>query len=96
METTSSLVFENLNPSMASNLSIVPPVCPSPFPESFVVPIPSAESIGASTTVTLSPTPPVLCLSTRNLLTSSNFTVSPESLIIIVNSSNSLAVISLK
>ena len=93
---TSSFELENLNPFIASNLSIVPPVCPKPLPDNLVEAKPSAASIGANTTVTLSPTPPVLCLSTKNLLIFSNFIISPESLIKVVNSKSSFFVISLK
>ena len=63
--TNSSFVVLNLKFLIDSNLSIVPPVWPRPLPESFVVAIPTADKIGPNTTVTLSPTPPVECLSTK-------------------------------
>ena len=46
-----------------SNLSIVPPVKPSPLPDNFATDIPNDAIIGAKINVTLSPTPPVECLS---------------------------------
>ncbi len=51
-------------PGMASSLSRVPPVCPSPLPESFATGTPQAAATGPITMVVLSPTPPVECLST--------------------------------
>lgn len=52
------------NPGKLSSLSIVPPVCPSPLPLILATGIPQAATIGVSARVVLSPTPPVLCLST--------------------------------
>ena len=49
---------------MASSLSSVPPVWPSPRPESCGTAAPHAATIGTSGSDTLSPTPPVECLST--------------------------------
>ncbi len=49
---------------MASSLSSVPPVWPSPRPEIIGTGTPHAATRGASTSETLSPTPPVECLST--------------------------------
>ena len=51
-------------PGMASSLSSVPPVWPRPRPEIIGTGTPQAATIGASTSDTLSPTPPVECLST--------------------------------
>ncbi len=51
-------------PLKASNLSMVPPVCPRPLPDILATGIPNAATIGVSTKVVVSPTPPVLCLST--------------------------------
>ena len=51
-------------PGIDSSLSRVPPVCPSPRPDSFATASPSAAAIGANTSVTPSATPPVECLST--------------------------------
>ena len=51
-------------PGMASSLSSVPPVCPRPRPDSCGTAAPHAATSGARTSETLSPTPPVECLST--------------------------------
>ena len=59
---TSKLIVV-LNPSMDSNLSIVPPVCPKPLPLILATLTPNEATKGASTIVVLSPTPPVECLS---------------------------------
>ncbi len=50
-------------PGIASSLSSVPPVCPSPRPLILATSTPQAASSGASTSVVESPTPPVECLS---------------------------------
>ena len=52
-------------PGIASSLSSVPPVWPRPRPEIIGTATPSEATSGASTSDTLSPTPPVECLSTR-------------------------------
>ncbi len=52
------------NPGIASSLSSVPPVCPSPRPAIMGTAAPHAAIQGASAIETLSPTPPVECLST--------------------------------
>ena len=52
------------SPGIDSSLSSVPPVCPSPRPESFATQSPSAAASGANNSVTPSATPPVECLST--------------------------------
>ena len=49
---------------MDSSLSSVPPVWPSPRPLTMGTTTPHAAASGASIRDTLSPTPPVLCLST--------------------------------
>ncbi len=49
---------------MLSSLSSVPPVWPSPRPLIFMNAAPAAAISGTSTIDVLSPTPPVLCLST--------------------------------
>ena len=54
---------ETRMPGIDSSLSSVPPVCPSPRPLIFATSAPQAASSGASTSVVLSPTPPVECLS---------------------------------
>ena len=51
-------------PGKLSSLSMVPPVCPSPLPLIFAIFTPQAETMGVSAREVLSPTPPVLCLST--------------------------------
>jgi len=52
-----------LNPGMASDLSKVPPVWPSPLPEIFGTMIPSSAIRGAMMKEVLSPIPPLECLS---------------------------------
>ena len=51
-------------PGIDSSLSSVPPVCPSPRPDIIGTTAPEAATTGAITSEVLSPTPPVLCLST--------------------------------
>ncbi len=58
-------VSDVVNPGIASSLSSVPPVCPSPRPDIIGTATPSDATSGARTSDTLSPTPPVECLSTR-------------------------------
>ena len=58
-----SSVKKQLNPSIDSNLSKVPPVCPSPLPDILATLSPQAATIGPSAIEVLSPTPPVECLS---------------------------------
>ena len=53
------------NPGIDSSLSSVPPVWPSERPDIIGTATPSDATSGASTSDTLSPTPPVECLSTR-------------------------------
>ena len=60
----SNVLIEVLNPYIDSSLSIVPPVCPSPLPDIFASFPPREATVGAIISVVLSPTPPVLCLST--------------------------------
>mmetsp|Transcript_22070 Transcript_22070/g.42893 ORF Transcript_22070/g.42893 Transcript_22070/m.42893 type:complete len:261 (-) Transcript_22070:322-1104(-) len=62
--TISSLVRLVLKPAIDSSLSNVPPVCPSPRPLIMGTTSPSEATSGASASETLSPTPPVECLST--------------------------------
>jgi hypothetical protein len=52
-------------PGMDSSLSIVPPVVPRPRPESLATGAPQAAAMGREVRLTLSPTPPVECLSTQ-------------------------------
>ena len=60
----SSSLSETLKPGMLSSLSSVPPVMPRPRPEIMGTHRPSQASSGARTSETLSPMPPVECLST--------------------------------
>ncbi len=55
---------EARQPGMAAILSRVPPVWPSPRPASCGTAAPQATTSGTRTSETLSPTPPVECLST--------------------------------
>ena len=67
-----------LKPGMDSNLSSVPPVWPKPRPLSFAKVAPQAATIGPKTKDVLSPTPPVLCLSTFTPFKLERSSVSPE------------------
>src|SRR3954447_14480506 len=73
---------------MLSSLSSVPPVWPRPRPEIIGTATPQAARIGASIRLTLSPTPPVECLSTTGLPRSQSSTL-PESRIASVSASRS-------
>ena len=53
-----------VKPGKLSSLSMVPPVWPSPLPLIFATGMPQAATMGARARDVLSPTPPVLCLST--------------------------------
>ena len=63
---------------------IVPPVCPSPRPASIGTFSPHAAKAGASISDILSPTPPVLCLSTTRVLFC-QVIIAPDSIIPLVN-----------
>ena len=66
-------------PGIDSSLSSVPPVCPRPRPDILPKMAPQAATSGASTSVTLSPTPPLECLSStgrRSTLRSSSLPLS--------------------
>src|SRR5690606_20068863 len=65
-------------PGIVSSLSTVPPVCPRPRPLIIGTGTPSAATSGASTSETLSPTPPVECLSTFTPGTAERSTTTPE------------------
>jgi hypothetical protein len=78
-------------PGIDSSLSRVPPVCPSPRPDSCGTAAPQAATSGASGSVILSPTPPVECLSTSGQPTSGNVSRSPESIIAAVQRAVSAA-----
>ncbi len=64
---------------MASSLSRVPPVWPRPRPEIMGTATPHAATMGARARETLSPTPPVECLSTLRAGMSERSTTVPES-----------------
>ena len=72
-------------PAILSSLSKVPPVCPNPRPEIIGTLSPQAARAGAKMIETLSPTPPVECLSTTRWLQSlGQAKTFPESLIALV------------
>src|SRR3954447_5059894 len=73
---------------MLSSLSSVPPVWPRPRPEIIGTAPPQASRVGASIRLTLSPTPPVECLSTTGLSRFQSSTL-PESRIARVNARRS-------
>src|SRR4051812_360388 len=77
---------------MASSLSSVPPVWPSPRPEIIGTAAPQAASTGARISDTLSPTPPVECLSSTGRSRSHSSTV-PESRMARVSATRSPALI---
>jgi len=66
---------------MDSNLSSVPPVCPSPRPAACGTAPPHAMTMGTRGIVILSPTPPVECLSTVGLPRPVKLIRSPEAII---------------
>ena len=74
---SSSGVRSVRTPGMDSSLSSVPPVCPSPRPDSLATASPRAAASGAKTRVTPSATPPVECLSISGTPRPSNARVSP-------------------
>ena len=59
----------------------MPPVCPSPRPLIFATGTPHAETSGAKTSVVVSATPPVECLSTLMPGMEDRSTTSPEATI---------------
>ena len=65
-------------PAIASSLSSVPPVCPSPRPLIIGTVSPPAATIGARISEVLSPTPPVECLSTFMAGSDERSSFSPE------------------
>ena len=74
---------------MDSSLSSVPPVWPSPLPEIIGTAAPQAATIGASISETLSPTPPVECLSVTGPGRSDQSSTSPESRMAMVSATAS-------
>ena len=79
-----------------SNLSSVPPVCPSARPEIIGTVTPAAAAKGAAIRLVLSPTPPVECLSTLMPGTMERSTLSPELVMRSVSALTSRSVIPLK
>ena len=63
---------------MAESLSSVPPVWPSPRPEIIGTKAPQAATSGASIRLTLSPTPPVECLSSTGPVEPSQRSTMPD------------------
>ena len=82
----SSLLRFARQPGMLSSLSSVPPVWPSPRPDSCGTATPKTATSGMSGRVILSPTPPVECLSVVGLPSPSKLIRSPEAIIAIVMS----------
>ena len=80
-------------PGIDSSLSSVPPVKPSPLPLIFATGTPQAATTGPRTSVILSPTPPVECLSTMIPGIGERSTTSPESRITSVRVVSSLSFI---
>ncbi len=76
----SSVLSSALKPGMDSSLSMVPPVCPRPRPDILATGMPAAATMGARAMEVLSPTPPVLCLSTFMPGISDRSSCSPDSL----------------
>ena len=63
---------------MDSSLSIVPPVMPKPLPDILATFTPRDATIGITIRVTLSPTPPLECLSTIISDISLKSSISPD------------------
>ncbi len=82
-------------PGIDSSLSSVPPVCPSPRPDSCGTAAPQAATTGASGRVILSPTPPVECLSVVGRSRVEKSIRSPEAIIAAVQRASSAGVIPL-
>lgn len=80
----SSLVRLAFQPGMDSSLSKVPPVCPSPRPDSCGTAAPKETTRGMRGRVILSPTPPVECLSVVGLPSLVKFMRSPEAMMALV------------
>ena len=80
---------EARQPGIDSSLSRVPPVWPSPRPDSCGTAAPQAATAGVSGSVTMSPTPPVLCLSTVGRPTPDRSARRPLSIIAVVQAATS-------
>jgi hypothetical protein len=76
---SSSRERRGLKPGIVSSLSSVPPVCPSPRPESIAILTPHEATRGESGSEILSPTPPVECLSATKSKRSRRRQLSPDS-----------------
>ncbi len=76
-------------PGIDSILSSVPPVWPRPRPESWGMAAPQAAISGDKTSETLSPTPPVECLSTVGRPTAERSSRSPEAIMAAVQRASS-------
>ena len=93
----SSVVSSTRKPGIASSLSSVPPVCPSPRPLILPSGTPHAATIGPTAIDVLSPTPPVECLSTiLRPIAAPMSSVSPERIIASVSANVSAALRPLK
>jgi len=68
-------------PGIDSSLSTVPPVCPRPRPLIIGTATPQAATIGARCIETLSPTPPVECLSALGIPTADRSATVPDRII---------------
>ena len=77
------------HPEIDSILSRVPPVWPRPRPDSWGTAAPHAATSGHSTSDTLSPTPPVECLSTVGRPTADRSRRSPLSIMAAVHVASS-------
>ena len=77
-------------PGIASSLSSVPPVWPSPRPDIMGTATPQAATSGARTSETLSPTPPVECLSMRGVAQPSNVSRWPDASMASVSAASSV------
>src|SRR5918992_1202706 len=82
-------------PGIDSSLSKVPPVCPSPRPDSCGTAAPHAATVGARGNVILSPTPPVECLSVVGRSSADQSMRSPVRIIASVQAATSRRVIPL-
>ena len=81
-----------LKPGKLSSLSSVPPVWPRPRPDILAILTPQAATIGQRIRLVLSPTPPVECLSALTPSMADRSMISPESIMAVVRSSVSRAV----
>jgi len=85
-----------LKPGMDSSLSSVPPVMPRPRPEIIGTARPAQAASGARMSETLSPMPPVECLSTLGSLMDEVSTMAPECIMVSVRTATSSGVMPLR